>query len=59
MKHYNRPIDCVRVIKVIESTIMRRGSGIDASDPIRIVTQYWTLDGKLIFEIDPERKGSP
>ncbi len=44
--------DCVRQIEVIESTIMRRGKGVEG-DPIRIITQYWSLDGRLLAEVDP------
>ena len=42
-----------RVIQVIETHLLRRGSGKDSSDPIRIIRQYWTLDGKLLAEVDP------
>lgn len=37
-------------IKVIE-TISTRGSGY-SGNPIRLVTQYWSLDGKLLAERD-------
>lgn len=40
-----------RVITVIKTT-STRGKGTCA-DPGRIVTQYWTFDGKLLFERDP------
>jgi len=46
-------MDTVRVLKLIETTLTRRGEGKDLKDPIRIITQYWDLDGNLIFEIDP------
>jgi len=42
-----------RVIQVIETNLARRGSGAEA-DPVRHVTQYWTLDGRLLFEVDPK-----
>jgi len=45
--------DYARVIQVIETTITRRGSGKDSSSQIRIITQYWSLDGDLLWEIDP------
>lgn len=45
-----------RVIQVIETRLLRRGDGKDARSPIRIVTQYWTLDGKLLAEVDPESR---
>jgi hypothetical protein len=47
-----------RVIQVIETSLMRRGDGKEI--PIRIITQYWSLDGKLLAEVDPvieARKG--
>jgi hypothetical protein len=44
--------DTVRVIEVIEASIMRRGQGVEG-DPIRIITQYWSLDGELLAEVDP------
>jgi len=49
---YSAPIDTVRVIQVIESTICRRGEGANEDDPVRVIPQYFTLDGRLIFEID-------
>lgn len=45
--------DTVRVIQVVETTLTRRGSGKSDADPIRIVTQYWSLDGELLAEVDP------
>lgn len=47
-------MDSVRVIQVVETTLTRRGKGIE-SDPIRIVRQYWSLDGRLLAEVDPQR----
>ena len=44
----NNSIKSVQIIPVIE-TKSTRGNGTSA-DPIRIVTQYWTTDGKLIAE---------
>ena len=41
-----------RVIQVIETSLDLRGKGVDG-DPIRRITQYWTLDGKLLAEVDP------
>jgi hypothetical protein len=40
------------LISVIQTTILRRGLG-NKLDPIRIVTQYWTTDGRLLAEVDP------
>ncbi len=48
-----------RVIQVIETEI-RRGDGTHA-DPFRIVTQYWTLDGELLADVDElelDRRGA-
>ena len=46
-------MDSAKVILVIETQLLRRGSGKDFNDPIRIVRQYWTPDGKLLAEVDP------
>lgn len=43
--------DNARVIRVIETTLTRRGSGQEGN-PVRIVTQYWSLDGELLAERD-------
>lgn len=40
-----------KVIQVIDTT-KRRGKGIDG-DPMRIIQQYWSLEGKLLAEVDP------
>lgn len=41
-----RGTDSAKVIQVIETkSLMGNGS---ENDPVRIVVQYWTLDGKLI-----------
>lgn len=45
-------MDTARVIQVIETTLTRRGRGV-AGDELRVVTQYWALDGKLLAEHDP------
>ena len=47
-----KPFDCAEVIKVIRTTLLRRGWEIPNA-PIRIVTQYWTLEGELLIEDDP------
>ena len=49
------PMDVARVIQVIETTIERRGAGVQ-DDPVRVITQYWTLDGVLLAEVDPCRR---
>lgn len=41
-----------RVLKVIETLMERRGDGVPGS-PIRIIRQYWSLDGELLAEWDP------
>lgn len=48
----------VEVIQVIHTRLLRLGKGHDASDPIRIIDQYWDMEGNLMWEIDPfkERK---
>lgn len=40
-----------RVIKVIE-TVALRGLGV-TGNVLRLVTQYWDLDGELLAENDP------
>ncbi len=44
-------MDEVRQIEVIICTKKRRGV---SPDPIRIITEVFTLDGKLIAEYDPQ-----
>lgn len=39
-----------RVIQVIETKVSR-GDGSEA-EPYRTVTQYWTLDGALLADVD-------
>jgi hypothetical protein len=51
-RHEPIPMDIARVIEVIETSTLRRGKGTDES-PIRIVRQYWSLDGELLAEHDP------
>jgi len=41
----------VEMLKVIRTNLAVRGNGIN--DPIRIITQYWTLEGEMLFEVDP------
>lgn len=41
-----------RVIRVIETTLLRRGDGKSVDTAIRLVTQYWSLDGRLLAEAD-------
>lgn len=44
--------ESARVIQVIELRF-KRGRGVDMADPVRIVTQYRTLEGELLAEVDP------
>lgn len=44
-------MDKVRVLQVIETTLTRRGNGTD--DPIRVITEYWDMDGNKLAEVDP------
>lgn len=41
----------VNVIQVIVTNIERRGDGV--YNPVRIITQYWDMSGKLLIEHDP------
>lgn len=43
----------VEVIQVVRTRLMRRGRGLNSDDPIRIITQYWSLEGELLAEVDP------
>ena len=42
----------VKIVKFIKTELLRRGAGKE-NDPVRIITQYWDMDGNLVFEIDP------
>ena len=44
-----------RVIQVIRTDLELRGKGTEQS-PYRRVEQYWSLDGKLLFEEDPHKE---
>lgn len=46
-------MDTAKTIEVIETTLLRLGSGKDLTSPIRVVTQYWTKDGVLLAHNDP------
>lgn len=52
MNNTDIDMDTARVIQVIECAIERRGKGV-LEDPIRVVVQYFSLDGKLLAEFDP------
>jgi hypothetical protein len=42
----------VEVVQVIRTTLETRGDGTKEK-PFRYVTQYWTLEGDLLWEFDP------
>lgn len=44
--------DSAKVISVIETKTVR-GSGTSEKDIARVITEYWTLDGEKLAEIDP------
>ena len=51
-------MDTCEVIQVIRTTLTRRGDG--KGDPIRVITEYWSLDGQKLWEEDPhDRRVSP
>lgn len=41
-----------KVIQVIETNLRTRGDGT-SKNPIRNIVEYWTLDGRLLAEVDP------
>ncbi len=45
-------MDTLKQLTLIETTIARRGEGVMPS-PVRVITQYWTPKGDLVFERDP------
>ena len=48
-------MDTCEVMQVIRTTLTRRGKGTEG-DPIRVITEYWTLDGQKLCEVDPVRE---
>ena len=46
-------MDNAKLVTVIVTTLTRRGTGKTSDSPIRVVTQYWSLDGDLLSEVDP------
>lgn len=40
-------------IQLIQTTLTRRGSGLDPTSPVRIITEYWTHAGVKVCEVDP------
>lgn len=51
------PIDKCKMVPVIQVSLVR-GVGVE-DDPVRHVKQYWTLDGKLLADLDPEYNAPP
>lgn len=45
--------DDLEVLQVVKTTLLRRGLGQREDDPVRRITQYWGMDGTLLWEIDP------
>ena len=45
----------VELLTVIRTNLLRRGKGKD-DDPVRIITQYWDMEGNLLAEIHPEKE---
>lgn len=43
----------VEKIEVIRTTLKVKGNGKD--DPFRHVTQFWSLEGELLAEVDPHK----
>ena len=50
------PIHSALVQEVIVITV-NKGAGTDA-DPVRIVTQFWSLQGELLAEADTHMSGA-
>ncbi len=46
-------MDTVKIVTLIETTLTRAGDGESNISPIRIITQYWTPEGKKVIENDP------
>lgn len=46
-------MDTVKKVTLIETTLTRRGDGEDMSSPVRIITEWWTLNGNKVAERDP------
>lgn len=53
-----RACDAARVEQVIVTESIR-GGGMDDSDLVRRVTQYWSFDGTLLAESDPATRAQP
>jgi hypothetical protein len=51
-------MDTVEIVKMIKTTLTRRGKGVEG-DPVRVITQYWDFEGNLLIEIDRHREVEP
>ncbi len=52
MKEQRLPnMDEAKLMQLVVTNILRRGKG-EESDPIRLVTQIFLLDGTLVAEVD-------
>ena len=47
--------DGAQVILVIRTKLLVRGKGTK-EDPVRVVEQYWSLDGEFLAENDPVKE---
>lgn len=43
----------VELIQVIRTRLTTRGDGKTDKTILRAITQYWSLDGELLAEVDP------
>ena len=42
----------VEIFSVIKTNLLRRGAGTE-ENVIRLIEQYWDMDGNLLWEYDP------
>lgn len=43
----------VEIIQVIKTRLQIRGDGRSENHPLRIITQFWSMNGDLLAEVDP------
>lgn len=48
----------LEVIHVIHTQLLLRGAG-KPGDPMRRIEQFWGMDGRLLWEVDPFASPSP
>lgn len=48
---WNIEVKDVQIKKIIITQLLRRGEGVE-DDPVRNVTQFWTMEGDIICEFD-------